>query len=164
MSDFPREEKVKSDIEAKFGAAVSNALVQRKNRVWLDITPEKLPDLMAWLKAAGFNHLATVTGFDEGENLGAYYHATDTKMIVTVKVKTPRATPVIPSVLKTFPGALSYELELQDMLGIKVDGLPPGQRRYPLDENFPTDQYPLRKDWKVEEYLAKNPIVPTEAK
>lgn len=164
MSDFPREEKIKADIEAKFGGAVSNALVQRKNRVWLDVTTEKLPDLMAWLKANSFDHLATVTGFDEGENLGAYYHATDTKIIVTVKVKTPRANPSIPSVLATFPGALSYERELEDMLGIKVQGLPPG-RRYPLDEEFPTDQYPLRKDWKTEEYIAKNPLFPkTEAK
>lgn len=163
MSDFPREEKVKADIESKFGKAVSNARVQRKNRVWLDLAPEQLPALMAWLKTNGFDHLATVTGFDEGENLGAFYHATDTKMIITVKVNTPRSNPVIPSVLKTFPGALSYELELQDMLGIKVEGLPPG-RRYPLDEEFPTDQYPLRKDWKVEEYLARNPITPTEAK
>ncbi|OGR50567.1 MAG: hypothetical protein A2049_10750 [Elusimicrobia bacterium GWA2_62_23] len=164
MSEFAKEEKVKSEIEAKFGGAVSNALVQRKNRVWLDLAPEKLPELMAWLKAAGYNHLATVTGFDEGENLGAYYHATDTRIIITVKVKTPRSNPVLPSVLKSFPGAVSYELELQDMLGIKVDGLPAGLRRYPLDEDFPKDEYPLRKDWKVEEYIAKNPLFKPEAK
>ncbi len=147
MTDLAREEKVKSDIEARFAGAVSNALVQRRNRVWLEVAPEKLPELMAWLKAEGFDHLATVTGFDEGENLGAYYHATDTKMIVNVKVRTPRANPSIPSVLASFPGALSYERELEDMLGIKIAGLPPG-RRYPLPEDFPTDQYPLRKDWK----------------
>ncbi|MCM2267308.1 MAG: NADH-quinone oxidoreductase subunit C [Elusimicrobiales bacterium] len=163
MSEFAREEKVKADIEAKFAGAVTNASVQRKNRVWLELEPSRLPELLAWLKAAGFDHLATVTGFDEGENLGAHYHMTDTKMLVNVKVKTPRTNPVLPSVLKVFPGALSYELELQDMLGIKVEGLPPG-RRYPLDDDFPTDQYPLRKDWKVEEYLAKNPLFPTEAK
>jgi len=163
MSEFSREEKIKADIEAKFGGAVSNALVQRKNRVWLDVTTEKLPELMAWLKAAGFNHLATVTGFDEGENLGAYYHATDTTVVVTVKVKTPRANPSIPSILKTFPGALSYERELEDMLGIKVQGLPAG-RRYPLAEDFPTDQYPLRKDWKTEDYLAQQAALNTEAK
>ena len=29
----------------------------------------------------------------------------------------------------------------------KLRGLPAG-RRYPLPEDFPTDQYPLRKDWK----------------
>jgi len=50
-------------------------------------------------------------------------------------------------VLAIFPGAVSYEKELEDMFGIKVEGLPPG-RRYPLPDDFPTDQYPLRKDWK----------------
>lgn len=147
MSEFEKENKVKADIEAKFGGAVSNALVQRKNRVWLELAPEKLPDLMAWLKGYGFDHLATITGFDEGENFGAFYHVTDTHILVNVKVKTPKTAPALPSVLKAFPGALSYERELEDMFGIKIAGLPPG-RRYPLPEDFPTDQYPLRKNWK----------------
>jgi Ni,Fe-hydrogenase III component G len=33
-----------------------------------------------------------------------------------------------------------------DLLGIKVEGLPEG-RRYPLPDNWPQGQYPLRKDW-----------------
>jgi Ni,Fe-hydrogenase III component G len=163
MSEFQEEEKVKAGLEAKFPGAVTNALVQRKNRVWLDAAGEKLPEILAWMKAGGFNHLATVTGFDEGENLGAYYHMTDTKMIVTLKVKTPRANPVIPSVLAVFPGAVSYEKELEDMLGIKVQGLPPG-RRYPLAEDFPVGQYPLRKDWKTDDYLAQQASLKTETK
>ena len=163
MSDFKNEETIKKALEAKFSGSVSNALVQRHNRVWLDAATDKLPEIMAWLKAQGFNHLATITGFDEGENFGAYYHVTDTKTIVTVKVKTPRATPSLPSVLAAFPGALSYERELEDMFGIKVQGLPPG-RRYPLPDDFPTDQYPLRKDWKTEDYLAQQDAPKTETK
>ena len=163
MSEFEKEEKVKTALEKKFGSAVSNAEVRRRNRVWADLETAKLPEVMAWLKAEGFNHLATVTGFDEGEDFGAYYHVTDTHIIVNLKVKTPRANPVIPSVLASFPGAVSYEKELEDMFGIKVDGLPPG-RRYPLDEDFPKDEYPLRKDWKVEDYIAKNPLFKPEDK
>lgn len=153
MSDFEKEEKLKTALEHKFKGALTNAVVQRRNRVWAELEPAKLPEAMAWLKAEGLNHLSTVTGFDEGENLGAYYHITDTHVLVTLKVKTPRANPVLPSILKTFPGALSYEQELLDMLGIKIDGLPPG-RRYPLDEDFPRDQYPLRKDWNQDAYVA----------
>jgi Ni,Fe-hydrogenase III component G len=147
MSEFEKEEKIKADLEAAFGASVTNAAVQRRNRVWLDLAAEKLPEMMAWLKERGFDDLATVTGFDEGENLGACYHVTDTHMIVNVRVRTPRANPGLPSVLAVFPVALSYERELEDMFGIKMAGLPPG-RRYPLPDDFPTDQYPLRKDWK----------------
>ena len=34
-----------------------------------------------------------------------------------------------------------------DLLGIKVNGLAEGQR-YPLPEDWPKGDYPLRKDWK----------------
>jgi Ni,Fe-hydrogenase III component G len=46
-----------------------------------------------------------------------------------------------------FPSAHIYERELIDLLGAKVEGLPPGNR-YPLTDDWPKDQYPLRKDWK----------------
>lgn len=147
MSEFENEEKIKAAFEKKFGGAVSNALVQRRRRVWAEVQADKLPEVAAWMKAEGYIYLATVTGFDEGENLGAYYHFTDTHIVFNVKVKTPRANPSLPSVLPSFPVALSYERELEDMFGIKIAGLPPG-RRYPLPDDFPTDQYPLRKDWK----------------
>jgi Ni,Fe-hydrogenase III component G len=147
MSDFVNEEKIKTEIEAKFPGVVTNAVVQRRNRVWLDCAAGKLPELLTWMKASGFLYLSTVTGFDEGENLGALYHLNNSLMVVTVKAVTPRANPTLPSVLAIFPGAVSYEKELEDMFGIKVEGLPPG-RRYPLPDDFPTDQYPLRKDWK----------------
>ena len=163
MSEFENEEQIKKALETKFSGSVTNAVVQRHNRVWLDAATEKLPEIMAWLKTSGYNHLATVTGVDEGENFAANYHVTDTRIIVTVKVKTPRANPSLPSVLAVFPGALSYERELEDMFGIKVQGLPPG-RRYPLPEDFPVDQYPLRKDWKTEDYLAQQEAEKTETK
>jgi Ni,Fe-hydrogenase III component G len=34
-----------------------------------------------------------------------------------------------------------------DLLGIKVNGLASGHR-YPLPDNWPKGEYPLRKDWK----------------
>lgn len=158
MSELEREEKIKAALEKEFKGAVSGARVQRRNRVWAEAQPAKLPEVAAWLKAGGFDHLATVTGFDEGENLGAFYHFTDFKMIVNIKVNAPRANPVIPTVLGPFPGVMSYERELADMFGIKIEGLPPG-RRYPLPDDFPTDQYPLRKDWKTADFLAKDPLL-----
>ncbi|OGS12056.1 MAG: hypothetical protein A2234_00935 [Elusimicrobia bacterium RIFOXYA2_FULL_58_8] len=163
MTELIKEEKIKAALEAKFPGVISNAAVQRKNRVWLDAAPAALPEILAWLKAEGFEYLSTVTGFDEGENLGAFYHVNNNSMVVNVKVNTPRAKPEIPSILSVFPVAVSYEKELEDTLGIKVLGLPPG-RRYPLAEDFPVGQYPLRKDWKTEDYLAQQAALKTEAK
>ncbi|HBA59211.1 MAG TPA: proton-conducting membrane transporter [Elusimicrobia bacterium] len=146
MSEFAKEEKIKAGLEAKFPGVVTNASVQRKNRVWAEAATEKLPEVLEWLKAEGFIYLSTITGFDEGENFGAFYHLSGHGMVASIKVKTPKTNPALPSVLPVFPVATSYERELEDMFGIKVQGLPPG-RRYPLPDDFPTDQYPLRKDW-----------------
>ncbi|MFA6433132.1 MAG: NADH-quinone oxidoreductase subunit C [Elusimicrobiales bacterium] len=149
MSEFEKEEKYKAKLEAKFGAAVSGVAVQRKNRVWLEIPADKLVELVQFMKTElGYDHLSTITGFDGGENLGANYHLTDTHGVITARVKTPRTDPHLPTVTAVFPGAEPYERELADLFGIKIDGLKPG-RRYPLPDDFPADQYPLRKDWKT---------------
>ena len=48
-----------------------------------------------------------------------------------------------------FSNAEYYEKELVDLLGFRVEGLPPGPR-YPLPDDWPEGQYPLRKEWKPE--------------
>jgi len=149
MSEFEKEEKIKAQLEAKFGAAITEMTIQRKNRVWFEITANLLPELMKFMKTEmDHTHLATITGFDGGETLGANYHLTDTHGMVTARARTPRAAPHLPTVTGVFPGAVPYERELEDLFGIKIDGLAPG-RRYPLPDDFPTDQHPLRKDWKT---------------
>ena len=124
MTDLAVEEKLKAAIEARFGAAVSETRIQRKHRLWLEIKPESLADFMKFMRdEMGYNHLATVTGLDLGEHLAAAYHLTDTHAIVTARARTPRTAPTLPTVTAVFPGALSYEMELEDMFGIKVEGL-----------------------------------------
>jgi len=153
MSEFEKEKELKKLLEDKFGADITAVDVRRARRVWLEAAPGKLIEILEFLKTAGYDHLSTITGFDEGENLGAFYHATDTHIIATIKVKTPLASPRLPTVTGIFPSAISYERELEDLLGIEVAGLPPG-RRYPLSDDFPKGQYPLRKSWKTADFQA----------
>lgn len=148
MSDLEKEEKLKGIIAEKMGAAASDITVQRKNRLWLEVKPESLLELLAFLKGMGYSHIATITGMDLGESLAAFYHLTDTHMIITIRAKTPRTAPGLPTTAGLFPGTDGYERELEDMFGIKIAGLKPG-RRYPLPDDFPAGQHPLRKDWKV---------------
>jgi Ni,Fe-hydrogenase III component G len=67
--------------------------------------------------------------------------------VLGLKLRVPREAPVIDTVTDRFPGAANYERELDDLLGFEVVGLPPG-KRYPLPDDWPKDQKPLRKDWK----------------
>ncbi|KAF0125619.1 MAG: NADH dehydrogenase (ubiquinone) 30 kDa subunit [Elusimicrobia bacterium] len=166
MSELELEERFKKRLEEKFGGDITELTIQRRRRLWLTVKPERLVDMMRFLcSEMEFNHLATITGMDLGENLAAFYHATDQHNIITVRALTPRANPAgrsapgtdcgesrpvpsLPTVRDVFPGTESYERELEDLFGIKIEGLPPG-RHYPLPDDFPPGQHPLRKDWKL---------------
>jgi len=164
MSEFEKEEQLKAKLEAEFGAAITELTIQRKNRVWFEIQADRVPELMKFMKTGlGYDHLATITGFDGGEHLGAYYHLTDTHGMISARARTPRANPNLPTVTGVFPGAEPYERELEDLFGIKINGLKPG-RRYPLPDDFPAGQHPLRKDWKLTDAYPEEAASKTEAK
>ena len=99
---------------------------------------------------AKFPFLCTITGLDNGATLGAMYHlARESGVMLNLSVNVPKENPVLQTVSGYFPAADAYEREMNDLLGTDVQGLPPGNR-YPLPDDWPKDQHPLRKDWKVE--------------
>jgi NADH:ubiquinone oxidoreductase subunit C len=103
-----------------------------------------------------FNLLCTITGLDVGEDLQFIYHiANKDGIVINIKTNTSKSDPVINTVTGIYNGATFYERELEDLLGAKVKGLPEG-RHYPLPENWPKGQYPLRKDWKPESVSQQN--------
>ena len=106
-------------------------------------------DVLAFaVKDLEFDHLLTITGLDTGECFEFIYHISGKDgILLNLKRKAKREDPVvITSVLPIFEGATFYERELEGLLGVTVDGLPEG-RQYPLPDNWPRGQYPMRKDW-----------------
>lgn len=150
MEELLKENEILKEIKDKFNTDIEIGEVRRKNRIWIDISVSKLIELLKFLKEKGYYHLSTITGFDEGEKLGAIYHITDKSILVNIRVRVPKTNPKIPSVIKVYPSATSYEREMVDLFGIEVEGLPPG-RNYPLPENFPQGVHPLRKEVKLDE-------------
>lgn len=150
MEEFVKENEIVKEIKERFNTDIEMIEIRRKNRVWVDIPVSTLLELCKFLKEKGYYHLSTITGFDEGERLGAIYHITDKSIVINVRVRVPKTDPRIPSVLGIYPSATSYEREIVDLFGIEVQGLPPG-RNYPLPEGFPKGVHPLRKDVKLDE-------------
>jgi Ni,Fe-hydrogenase III component G len=90
-----------------------------------------------------------ITGLDEGESLSVIYHLSCSGgIILNIKRSVPSDAPRIKTVSAYFFGADIYEREIADLFGIKVEGLPPGPR-YPLTDDWPQGEYPLRKNWKA---------------
>ena len=102
-----------------------------------------------------FDFLCTITGLDKVASFEAIYHfANKDGILINLKLDIPKNNPKIDSIIHIYEASLFYERELKDMFGIEVSGLPQG-RRYPLPDNWPTDQYPLRKDWKPRQTVSK---------
>lgn len=137
-------------LEERFEFLRGKLAAPRPRRLAAEVPVERLREVVEHAQAAlGFDTLCTITGLDEGPSLAAVYHLAGAHgTVLSLKVKVPRERPVIPSLTDLFPGGANYERELDDLLGFVVEGLPPG-KRYPLPDDWPKDQKPLRKDWKA---------------
>jgi membrane-bound hydrogenase subunit beta len=138
-----------TSLEERFPALSRKANIQSARRIFIDVPLDSLLDILTYCNGElGFDHLATITGLDNGEAYEFLYHiACEGGVVLTLKVQTPRDGGVLPSVMPIYNGAVFYELELQGLLGVIVDGLP-DDRQYPLPDNWPKGQYPMRKDWR----------------
>lgn len=135
-------------LNSKLSKEVTNITSPRERRIFAETTTEHLVEVIRALKEWGMVNLGALTGLDLGEQFGVIYHLYDSKgLILNLKVYIPRNDPKVPTLTGLFPGVFLYERELMDLFGIQVEGTPM-VRKYPVPEDWPDGQYPLRKDWK----------------
>lgn len=139
-------EKVASWIRERLEA--QNIAVPRDRRIVAEISPVKLVESIGALKENGMINIGAITGLDLGDRFEIIYHLYNNEgVLLNLKTYISREDPRIPTVTGIFPGVFLYERELMDLFGILVEGIPEG-RRYPLPDDWPDGEYPLRKDWK----------------
>jgi NADH:ubiquinone oxidoreductase subunit C len=145
------EEDIKQSLIKQFNLPEETIRIPRPRRIFLEIGQEKFKEVFDFVvKELKFAILLTITGLDEPDRFGIIYHlAQESGAILNIKTSIPRDNPILKTITPDFSNADIYERELMDLFGIKVEGLPLGNR-YPLPDNWPENQYPLRKDWKQE--------------
>lgn len=143
-----KSEQVRSLIEGRFPDIVIR--VPRERRVMVHIPLERLIEVLGFLRDQGVTHVSTISVVDRIEEklFEVLYHLFWENNEITVRVEVPRENPVIPTVTVVLPGALTYEREIQDMFGIRVEHIP-DPRRILLPDDWPAGVYPLRKDYTV---------------
>lgn len=153
---------VQAALMKRFPRELSNLKVPRVRRIFVDVSDADRAEVFdALVRELDFTILLTITGLDLGERLGVIYHlARPSGVVLNMQTSLPKAQPILPSVTSYFPAAELYERELFDLLGIQVQGLPEGPR-YPLPDDWPDGQFPLRKDWDPKS-LEQGPAGPSE--
>ncbi|MFA5095994.1 MAG: NADH-quinone oxidoreductase subunit C [Candidatus Omnitrophota bacterium] len=142
-------ENIKQQLAAQFPGIEERVKIPRPRRIFVDSSIEEFKKVFEYaINELGFKHLCTITGLDELDKFSLIYHlAQENGVLLNIKISLSHEDPVVDSIIGYFPAAEIYERELVDLFGIRVNGLPEGLR-YPLTDDWPLDEHPLRKDWK----------------
>ena len=121
----------------------------RWNRVKVTTTVEKVREgILRAQSLLTCDHLIQIAAVDNGKSFELLYHLTGPhRMVVVLALELPRDKPVAPTTSDLFPPAGIYERQIHDLLGITFRGHP-DLRRIILNEDWPANEFPMRKDWK----------------
>jgi len=155
-------DEIKNILREKFGEEIIVAEELTGLQPALVIHPERIAEVCLELRNnehTYFDFLSSLSGVDYGvdENMfGVVYHLASIpyKTQLTLKVKkyhdrSRESLPSFPSVYDVWKTAEWHEREAFDLFGINFENHP-DLRRILLPDDW--DGYPLRKDYKVQEY------------
>jgi NADH:ubiquinone oxidoreductase subunit C len=139
-------------VAARFPAAKVDYVKPR--RLKFTVAPETIKDAAYFARGElGFDHFATVSGTDyiAKNEIEVIYFVGSVKpgledLVIAIASRTPRDSPMVPSLVVVWPGAEYHERETFEMLGVRFEGHP-DLRGILLPEDW-DDIPPLRKDFK----------------
>jgi NADH-quinone oxidoreductase subunit C len=122
-----------------------------RDKAYLTVSAASIRETLEWLRAKGYNFLASVHGVDyfpTEPRLGVHYELLDMTEVdrLTVKVRVPSEDPHVPSVTEAWPTADHQEREVFDMFGVVFDGHP-DLRRILMPEDY--EGFPQRRDFPM---------------
>lgn len=116
-----------------------------ERRLSAKIEKENYKKALRTLRLEGVRHLSAITGTDLGEEFEIIYHIEcGDGTLLNMKMKISKEDGEITTVTDLFSGAILYERETMEMLGIKIKEHPDPQRLF-LSEDWPENKHPLRK-------------------
>jgi Ni,Fe-hydrogenase III component G len=144
-----KREQVLMGLTEKYKESIIEVMDKSKNRVYIEIKPEKLVDVGGYIfkdLGARFN---IASGLDAREHIEILYHFTieEIDLLISVRVKLDRKKPQIDTLTSVCEAANWIEREMHELLGIDFKGHPELTRLL-LSDQWPDKVYPLRQDYK----------------
>ena len=129
-----------------------NVTIPKKRRIFVYIKKDALKETMEYLvKDLKFKHLSTITGVDLGEEIEVIYHLSyKGSIMLSARLAVSKKNPNIPTTTDLIPGAVLYEREVHDLLGVDFEGHP-DLLPLILPGKWPKGVYPLRKEYQLKQ-------------
>jgi NADH-quinone oxidoreductase subunit C len=151
-------EEIKNLIISTLGENIIISANANALQPYLEISPEKIGAVGQILFDNGFDHLACITGIDNGEGIGTIeivynFYAIIKNISLTIKLKVNRnkphePIPSVPTLSHIWRGADWLERETYEMIGVHFEGHQ-DLRRLLLPADW--EGFPLRKDYQEQE-------------
>jgi membrane-bound hydrogenase subunit beta len=143
------ENQLIEDIKEELGIDLLEHYIQRKRRVFIRINKDANRKMAKLITDKYNGFLSVMSSVDAGDDLELIYHFAvegeeGRQINLNVTVSAPKDVPEIKTITDIIPGATFPEREAQDMVGLKIVGLPDPSRLF-LSEDWPEGVYPLRK-------------------
>jgi len=171
MTEQLTPEKLVKSFKDEFKTKIKESRIEKHTagskktefiHIWLKVDKSIFKNVIKYIiKLEKYPHLAVVSGYEMGKTINLVYHfsiyygkrAKEISLNITVEL--PKSNPVIETITDLIPGALITEQEKQEMLGIKVKGIPKDERVF-ISDDFPKGIYPWRKDKTGPEKMVRN--------
>jgi len=142
-------DEVVAGIESKFGDAITEVYEKSPRRVFITVDPVRLPDVAEYLYKDVGCRFSIATGMHMAHGIEILYHfALDRgNKFINLRVILDTEKPSIESIATRVPAADWIEREMHELLGIEFRNHP-DMRHLLLTDDWPEDNYPLRRDWK----------------
>ncbi len=120
----------------------------RSNRIRITTTPGRVREAIRSVQdLLSCDRLLTISAADNGKTLELIYHLTGPhRTVVSIALELPRDAPDVPTTSDILPPAGVYERQIHDLFGIVFQGRSE-LKKIILNEDWPENEYPLRKDW-----------------
>jgi len=140
-------------VESYANEAKAKITQLRKGETLVEVDQKNLKSFISHIvNDMSIRQLMTITGLDLGQNIGVIYHFTHETDTLHVRTLVPKTDTTAYSIVEIVPGAILYEMEIHDMLGVRFEGNPWMDRKLLLPETWPEDLAPpLLKTSKADE-------------
>ena len=162
-------EEIVTYFKDKFNTKIKSAEIKKRTtgskkkefvNIWMKIDKSIFKNYIEYLCNLSYPHLAVCSGNDLGNHIelvysfSIYYGKHLQEISLNVGVEIPKSKPEIETICDWIPGALITEREKQEMLGVKIIGIPDSRRLF-LPNDFPENVYPWRKDEQTKKEIEK---------
>ncbi|MFA6281733.1 MAG: NADH-quinone oxidoreductase subunit C [Candidatus Omnitrophota bacterium] len=140
---------IKDEIQNNLKNKIKEWVVKNPKRIYFAIDKKDIKDVAKFLYKDMAMRLSTISGIDNEKDFELLYHFSFDKTgeIFNVRVFLDKENPEIDSLVEIFKASNWVEREIHEMLGIKFIGHPK-LTHFLLDDDWPKDDFPLRKSRK----------------